>query len=155
MKKYLVPIDGSEKSKKALLAAKNLALSTKAEITIIYVANDLNINPYGTIEHSNLFGNTDDDPSKGFFEKLLKDNKKSAESLLEEAAELFVDFPGQVNTILERGNPAEKILNEAELDNYEMIIMGSRGLGTFSKAMLGSISEKVLNHAKTSVLIIK
>ncbi len=155
MKKYLVTTDGSENSKKALLEAKKLGEYVNADITIMHVAKDLNINPYGTIEHSKLFTKTDEKASKKFVKEVLKDNVNSAEALLKDALALFDGYPGGVDIFLERGNPSEKILEKAELGDYDLIIMGSRGLGTFSRAMLGSISNKVLNHAKTDVLIIK
>ena len=44
---------------------------------------------------------------------------------------------------------------EAKEGDYDLIVMGSRGQGAFSKALLGSVSKKVLNHAEKNVLIVK
>ena len=67
----------------------------------------------------------------------------------------FDDFEGKVNTLLKAGDPADVIIKEAEEGEYDILVMGSRGLGTFSRAMLGSVSNKVLNHVGINVLVVR
>ena len=49
--------------------------------------------------------------------------------------------------------PAEGILDSAEQHKVDLIILGSRGRGTFANLPLGSTAERVIRYAKVSVLI--
>ncbi len=56
---------------------------------------------------------------------------------------------------VETGQIYKAILKVAEAEHSDMIIMGSRGLGLFKGALLGSVSQKVVEHAKIPVMVIK
>lgn len=56
---------------------------------------------------------------------------------------------------VETGGIAKAILKVAEAENSDMIIMGSRGLGIFKGALLGSVSQKVIEESKIPVMVIK
>ena len=49
--------------------------------------------------------------------------------------------------------PAQGILDAADEHHADLIVMGSRGRGTFANLLLGSTSERVLRYAKAPVLI--
>ena len=68
---------------------------------------------------------------------------------------MFDGFQGKVTTRMEKGDPGDVIIEASEKEDYYLILMGSRGLGTFSKAILGSVSNKVVNHVTTNVLIVR
>jgi nucleotide-binding universal stress UspA family protein len=53
------------------------------------------------------------------------------------------------------GSAAEAILEVASTRKSDLIVMGSRGLGTLSGLLLGSQSQKVVQHANCPVLIVK
>lgn len=53
------------------------------------------------------------------------------------------------------GDIAGEILACANRERADLIIMGSRGLGAFSGAILGSISIKILHTSEISVLVVK
>lgn len=57
--------------------------------------------------------------------------------------------------ILLKGNPAEKILDFAEEQKVDMIVMGSTGKSGVERFMLGSVSEKVIRHSKVPVLVVR
>lgn len=139
--KILVATDGSENSKRALLEAKKHAEGLGGSITVLTVINCMVIRPYAGIELPALPENTK-----------LEDVGKS---FLDEAKEVIGEFDGELNTKMRSGNPADEILKEAASGNYDLIILGSRGQGTFSRAVLGSISNKVLNNTKRNVLVVK
>jgi len=52
------------------------------------------------------------------------------------------------------GDCADEILDVAEAEKAEMIVMGRRGLGRVREALLGSVSQKVLHHAPCAVVIV-
>ncbi|MBR6012161.1 MAG: universal stress protein [Selenomonadaceae bacterium] len=56
---------------------------------------------------------------------------------------------------VETGSISKAILKTAEVEKSDMIIMGSRGLGLFKGAMLGSVSQKVIEESKIPVMVIK
>lgn len=142
MKKVLVAIDGSENSKKALEKAKELALLNNSEVMILNVVSDLrNSHPYVI-----------DRVCESEINKALLEHGKK---LLEESLKIFEGYTGKVGTSIKCGDPAREIIDMAEKGGYDLVIMGSRGLNALSRAMLGSISNKVLNHIKISVLIVR
>jgi nucleotide-binding universal stress UspA family protein len=60
----------------------------------------------------------------------------------------------KVGKKLEFGVPSDVIVEVAERGNYDLILLGSRGLGTVKRFLLGSVSDDVCDKAKCSVLII-
>ena len=53
------------------------------------------------------------------------------------------------------GRPADEIIRYAEESGADLLVMGSRGLGALREFALGSVSHKVLTHAKCPVLVVK
>jgi nucleotide-binding universal stress UspA family protein len=60
----------------------------------------------------------------------------------------------KVSTRFEKGEPAEKIVEVAESGSFNLIVMGSRGLGGRVSA-LGSVSSRVVDNASCPVMIVK
>lgn len=142
MKKILVAVDGSENSKKAILKSKILAELNNSQVTLLNVVNDSMMNnPYVTRrDHREAI-------SKAFVEQ--------GETVLERSLEIFGPYKGEIGTELKYGDPGRIIIEVAEGGDYDLVVMGSRGLNAISRAMLGSVSNKVLNHIHISVLIVK
>lgn len=61
--------------------------------------------------------------------------------------------PVEVRELLVRGNPAEALI-EASRD-AQVLVVGSRGHGTFARAMLGSVSQRCAQHAPCPVVIVR
>ena len=57
-------------------------------------------------------------------------------------------------TEIEIGHPAEHIVHRAEQTQTSLIIMGRRGISSFQRWMLGSISERVLRYAHCPVMVV-
>lgn len=140
MKKILVTTDGSENSVRALEMAKKQAELTEGELTILTVIDPISMYGYSYPELS---------------ERDTKVLTSAGEYVLTEALKVLENFQGEIETKLKNGSPADEILKEAENGDYDLIVMGSRGLGVFSRRMLGSVSHKILNHTQTNVMIIK
>lgn len=139
--KILVAVDGSENSERALIEARDQGEAFNAEVTILSVLNQSLSFPYSNVRPPKINNN--------------QTQEEAGREILEEALKVFDGFEGEVMTTLRSGNPAEEILEEADFGEFDLIIMGSRGLGVFSRTFLGSVSNKVLHHTKTNVLIIK
>ena len=54
-----------------------------------------------------------------------------------------------------QGSAAQSILEFADSHNSDVIIIGSRGLGSIREFVLGSVSHNVVQHARIPVLIVK
>lgn len=141
MKKILVPIDGSDCSMKALLLARNLGKLFKADITILFVANDFKNHPYAI--------------DRQYIEKLRDEIVSQSTKIVEDAKKQLNDYPGKVDTQVRQGNVETEILKLAESGGFDLIVIGSRGLGRFKKTILGSTSQKILNNSKVPVLLAK
>lgn len=141
MKKILVPIDESTHSRKALEKAKEIASAMGSDITILNVFNPIII--------------ASSSPTTGYYKEARENAINRSNVLLRDALESLRDFKGHAETRSMSGDPAEEIINLAKEGDYDLVIMGSRGMGTFSRALLGSVSDKVVHHIKKSVMIVK
>jgi nucleotide-binding universal stress UspA family protein len=79
---------------------------------------------------------------------------KNAETVLERAANQVRDAGVKVETHATPGNGAEAILQIAEAQSADLIVVGSRGM-TGARRMLGSVPNNVAHHAPCSVLIVQ
>jgi nucleotide-binding universal stress UspA family protein len=61
---------------------------------------------------------------------------------------------GGAQTLVVEGEPAHLILSTAERDHSSLVVVGARGRHTLGSAILGSTSEAVINHARSSVLVV-
>ncbi|MEM3521533.1 MAG: universal stress protein [Candidatus Bathyarchaeia archaeon] len=139
-KKILVPVDGSEDSKKALKYALDIANKYNSRLTALYVVSK---RVYAHIHEL------------GVLAMLTNELELEGEKILEEAQGLAKLLGLSIETKLVHGFPAEEILNMAEKENYDLIVIGGKGLSGVKTFFLGSVSDKVTHHAKCSVLIVK
>ena len=151
IKRILVPIDGSEPADKALEYALDLADKYAADIEILNVISTAPI-PIGPYPMG--YGELAVPAWMGTYSKELK---ASHEKMLSEALEKAKkNKPGlNISTKLVEGRPADKIVEAAKEGNFDIVVMGSRGLGGIKKFFLGSISGRVSDHAECPVLIVK
>jgi nucleotide-binding universal stress UspA family protein len=71
------------------------------------------------------------------------------------AAEALRGRTTTLESVMERGVPADVIVRDAAVSSSDMIVMGARGLGLIDRLLLGSVSESVLRHAPCPVLIVR
>lgn len=85
--------------------------------------------------------------------RCLNNKQKVGEQILKEAARTAKGIA--YDTRLEFGNPSKSILKVAEQDDYDLIVIGSRGMSGARRFLLGSVSSDVSMHAQRSVLIVR
>jgi nucleotide-binding universal stress UspA family protein len=83
------------------------------------------------------------------------DLRQVAESLLQRAAREAMSKGVEVETHVREGEPAEAILDVANQQHADLIVVGSRGLTGIKRYLLGSVSNKVSEHAHCSVMIVR
>lgn len=142
MYKILLATDGSEYSFKALKEALVMATSLKAHVTVLSVVEDLNT--WKVTEFP-------DD----YMLSIVDGLEKKKEKILKKTADIFKKNGITVDTVLAKGHPAEEICMMAEKGHFNLVIMGSRGLGSIKGLILGSVSNRVAQRIKTSILIVK
>jgi nucleotide-binding universal stress UspA family protein len=136
--RILVAVDGSESAKKAFEKSIYLAQRCNSKLDVIHVVLD---STYGG-DSATTFDLIDELKEKG--KKLLEQCKSQAESNNVE-----------VETFLKLGDYAQVIIDTASENNYDLIVMGSRGLSVFKELLLGSVSFKVMHHAKCPVMVVR
>jgi nucleotide-binding universal stress UspA family protein len=75
--------------------------------------------------------------------------------ILREAAELAAEKGIEVRTELLRGDPADQIVAYADLMDADLIVVGSRGHGAITSALIGSVSRALLRESRRPVLIVQ
>lgn len=133
----LVPLDGSDYSKKALLQACDMAKNYQANLILVYVV--------------------DKSPSLNLLDKneYLKMLRRFGEKVLLKGKETAKTKGMDVTTIMKEGNITNEIVKLAKNKKCNLIIVGSKGLGATARFFLGSVSNKLANNSPCSVLIVK
>jgi nucleotide-binding universal stress UspA family protein len=81
--------------------------------------------------------------------------REDVEATLEEAAEIARAAGLPTNTHPRQGDPADAILDVAEEQGADLIVVGNKGMTGAKRFLLGSVPNKVSHHAPCSVLIIR
>jgi nucleotide-binding universal stress UspA family protein len=140
----LLATDGSDEGKLATQAAAELSRDTGSEVHVVYVLPT----PAQLIGH-HLY-------SDEIRESLIGGAERDAETFLKEQAEQIGSDGGKVaETHLRSGDPDKEILRAAEALGVGLIVVGSRGLGALSRALMGSVSDSVVKHAHCPVLVVR
>lgn len=84
--------------------------------------------------------------------KMHKYEVDHAQRLVESAATELRDAGFVCETAVLEGHASEKLLELADDGAFDLVAVGSRGLGPFRRALLGSVSEHVARHAKAALL---
>ena len=140
----LLATDGSDEAKRATEAATELSRETGSEVHLVYVLPT----PAQLTGH-HLY-------SDEVRESLIGGAERDAETFLKEQAERIESDGGKVaETHLRSGDPDKEILRTAESLDVGVIVIGSRGLGALSRALMGSVSDSVVRHAHCPVLVVR
>jgi len=136
--KILVPIDGSKNSIRGLEMAISIAMQSGATITCVH---SISIIPRVEFQVGQM---------KKEWSKDIKKIMKGAESLVTQRGIKFREK-------IMRGDTGYNIIKLAhdKKENYDLIIIGSRGRGTMKELFLGSVSNYVVHSSKIPVLIVK
>jgi nucleotide-binding universal stress UspA family protein len=142
--KILLATDGSEEARLAAQAAAQLSKDTGSEVHVAYVLPS----PRELRGHHVY--------SQEVMRSVLEQAEGEARSFLEEQAEQIRASGGKVaETHLEAGQPDKEIVRLSEELGVGTIVIGSRGLGAISRALMGSVSASVIRHAHCPVFVVR
>ncbi|NLI90928.1 MAG: universal stress protein [Peptococcaceae bacterium] len=133
--KILVGFDGSPSSKKALEYAKGLSGKLNSSVTVLTVIRL-----------------PDFSPSMDEVGEVMEEAQKRIAPMHKEIAELAQKEGIIIQTAIIYGHPTEKIINYAKENGFDLIVVGTRGLGGFKKLVIGSVAQKVVSYSKVPVI---
>lgn len=135
----LCPVDFSDASKKAIRYAKEFSGNMGASV---YLLNVIEPRPMAMDVSLNYV------PFEADLEKAAKDD---LDVIVQEFKR--VGLNAEYGVVI--GNPADSILENIEMFNVNLVIMGSHGKKGLSRLIMGSVAETVVRKANCPVLIVK
>lgn len=135
-KNILIAADGSDNSLRATQQAADIAsLFDGVKVEIVSV---IAIDVYSDMVY---------DP--------IEAHGEAQREIIKDASQILTDAGVDHEIVLLHGRPADEIIRYAEESGTDLLVIGSRGLGALREFALGSVSHKVLTHAKCPVLVVK
>lgn len=143
-KKILSPTDFSDPSSEALAMAKELAARFKSELILYHVVDPwpgaTSIPPVGT--GSNSFDVLE-------FQRV---REEEARNRLEKLAEAHRTPDIEIRTVLSGGKPADRIVEFAEDEDVDLIVISTHGVSGWRRFVFGSVAERVIRSTSRPVL---
>jgi len=151
-KKILLPVDGSENSKRAAEHAMDLADIHNSEIIVLFVMEshypEIPILPISTLPS----------PDESFYDELREEGKMIINDFKNELKEYQHEGKCEnvhITTLIKEGKPYIEILNTMDEENVDLVIMGASGRhSALDRTLLGSVTERVIREAKHSVTVV-
>ena len=140
----VVGTDGSDTATQAVLQAVDLARSVGAKIELV--------SAYEPVAGQRLREERRQAPEDL---QWAINPREDVDATLEAAASIAREASVPVSVYPRDGDPADAILDVAEEQNADLIIVGNKGMTGAKRFLLGSVPNKVSHHAPCSVLIIR
>ena len=145
--KILLATDGSKEAQLAATAAADLAKRTGSELHLVYVGHTPPLyyeSPGAWALDQDLRG------------KMAERAEEGARTKLDEQVQRVREAGGEVAGVHTKlGRPDAEIVGLAEELGAGLIVLGSRGLGPLRSALMGSVSQSVVQHAHCPVLVVR
>ena len=140
----VVGTDGSETARKAVQQATELARQVGASISLV--------SAYEPVSNARI---RDEKREVSKDMEWMVNPREDVEATLKEASEEVEGAGVKVETFAREGDAADAILDVAEEQNADLIVVGNKGMTGAKRFLLGSVPNKVSHHAPCSVLIIR
>ncbi|MGY5149702.1 MAG: universal stress protein [Candidatus Nitrosopumilus sp. bin_68KS] len=137
IKTILVPMDGSKNSFKALTKAIFLAKKCNSSITTMFVLRTAFDNP-------NMI-----------YVPQTQNELKKVEKFLETAKNQVIKNSIKFKKEIVFGHEAKEIIDFAQKNKFDLVVIGARGRGKLKQMLLGSVSNSIVQSSKVPVLVIK
>jgi len=140
----VVGTDGSDTAREAVRQATELAKSIGAQLNVV--------SAYEPVPEGRLRSERKDAPDDL---QWSINPREDVEATLSDASEAINEAGVKVETFAREGDPADAILDVAEEQGADLIVVGNKGMTGAKRFLLGSVPNKVSHHAPCSVLIIR
>jgi nucleotide-binding universal stress UspA family protein len=155
IRKILYTTDLSDNARYAFSYAVSLARQYDARITLLHVLEELSPTAQwmvGDIIGEKRWSALKDEKQDSVIDAL----RSRLQAFCEEVSENVPDCPFVVaDTIVETGHPVDRIIELADTGEFDVIVMGCRGLGVLGDVMLGGTSRRVLRRCSKPVLVVR
>jgi nucleotide-binding universal stress UspA family protein len=141
-RKILVATDGSEQVKRAVKLAIEIAKLSEANLYAVHVI---------ALVSNSIIHIGNEEQKKELKEQLTIEGKKSTD---------YVENIGrtanvEVESVILEGNPSNEIIDFAEKNDIDLIVMGTQGKTGIERFLIGSVSENVVRHSERAVLVVR
>jgi nucleotide-binding universal stress UspA family protein len=134
----VVALDGSEQSLLALKYARGIAECFDAKLLLVHV-----------------YPHTSDLRDLKEYDDLVGRRKMAGQKIMEVARENLGEIAAKVEEDLLEGPAADAILSAAEIRKADLIVLGTRGMGSLKGLVFGSVSTKVSQYASCPVMVVR
>ncbi|MCW4023465.1 MAG: universal stress protein [Candidatus Bathyarchaeota archaeon] len=139
IKKILIPTDGSDYSMRAAEYGISIAKVFGAQVTALFVIDTLVLDQISKVTTR---------------ENAEADLKQDGERYTNYVLDLAEKENIKADSMIAKGNPVEQIVNFAK-NSADLIVMGTYGRRGAERILIGSVAERVIEHASCPVLVIK
>ena len=140
----VVGTDGSETAREAVRQATDLATRLSAKVHLV--------SAYEPVPEGRLREERQEVPGDL---QWMVNPREDVSTTLEDAAQEIRGLGVEVETHAREGDPADAILDVAEEQGADLIVVGNKGMTGAKRFLLGSVPNKVSHHAPCSVMIIR
>jgi nucleotide-binding universal stress UspA family protein len=140
----VVGTDGSDTATQAVREAVDMCKAVGATLELV--------SAYAPVSESRLRAERRDAPEDV---QWAIHPKQEVEMSLSDAADIAREAEVEVNTHAVQGDPADAIIEVAEQQNSDVVIVGNKGMTGAKRFLLGSVPDKISHHAPCSVLIVR
>jgi nucleotide-binding universal stress UspA family protein len=140
----VVGTDGSDTAGKAVAQAAEMASAVSATLLIV--------SAFEPVSGARLREEAQEAPDDV---RWMVNPREDVDATLEAAAEVAAEQGVQTRTFARQGDPADAILDVAEEQGADLIVVGNKGMTGAKRFLLGSVPNKVSHHAPCSVLIVR
>ena len=138
--RILIATDGSEPNKKAVTYGIELARLSGAKVNVAYVVDTA------------AFASVPMDAGwEMMYELLQKEGNEAIQQIVDDAKASGIDIEG---SLLE-GHPSHEIIEFAQNNEIDVIVLGTLGKGGLDRFLLGSVAEKVTRNSKVPVFVVR
>ncbi|MGH2740011.1 MAG: universal stress protein [Actinomycetota bacterium] len=134
-KKLVVGTDGSDSAERAVTHAATLAKEGAAQLVVVHAY------PEARSDAPTTFGAADAYPAAEIGKAILEDVAKHHDE-------------AKIKTVLGQGDAAEVLIDVADQENADLIVVGNKGMTGAKRFVLGSVPNRISHHAPCSVLIV-
>lgn len=146
--KIMVPLDGSEFSECSLADAKTIALGCKVpEVILLRVVRPI------PADIADVLVERVEVP-KDWLGKTERENQTEVEKYLSNMAKKMQDEGIPARSVMVRGEPANEILNYAQKNKVDLIVMSTHGQSGVGRWWFGNVADRVVRHSTVPVLTV-
>jgi nucleotide-binding universal stress UspA family protein len=143
-KSIVVGTDGSDTANAAVSQGVELAREIGAKMHLVCA--------YEPVPHGRLLEERQDGPKDAEWVVQLREDVSAT---LDAAARTIEEAGVNVATHAREGDPADAILDLAEEEGAELIVIGNKGMAGAKRFLLGSVPNKISHHASCTVMIVR